>query len=459
MPLAIWRTIESVSHEVIRNRSIDSCHQTTIADLLLSWFDVYARDLPWRKDVSSTLRSFYSDRLSAFAGSLPYAERLKLRRDPYTVIVSELMLQQTQVSAVIPYYERFMERFPTVEKLADADETEVLKLWEGLGYYRRARFLSALAKRVVENYDGIIPPNKRLLLSLPGIGQYTAGAILSFAYDLPEPAVDGNVIRVFSRLDAHPHVRGDAKAFRAVRYRVRALMPGDRAGDFNEAIMDLGATICTPSSPDCAICPLNSQCQAHALNVVDIFPLRKNIEEKPIDRFSYVLLHRDNFVYVQRRAKGLLEGMYEFYSLPHPFGSEEEMSFRTSFIGDLKIARCANTPFEHGRVRDDVREYEYGDGDSIKSSRDEGPADVGDLAEKMRVSFIGNRKAVYSHRIWEVSCWEVEVMTHIEDIGTDPSGEWVTIEELSELPFPAVLVPWRDAFILRFHSDCKESLT
>ena len=154
---------------MIRNRSIDDCHQLTIADLLLSWFDEHARDLPWRKDISATLRSFYSDRVSAFVDCLPFAERLNPRRDPYAVIVSELMLQQTQVSAVIAYYERFMERFPTVEKLADADETEVLKLWEGLGYYRRARFLSSLAKRVVENCDGIIPPNKKLLLSLPGI--------------------------------------------------------------------------------------------------------------------------------------------------------------------------------------------------------------------------------------------------------------------------------------------------
>jgi A/G-specific adenine glycosylase len=440
-----------VSHEVIRNRSIDDCHQLTIADLLLSWFDEHARDLPWRKDISATLRSFYSDRVSAFVDCLPFAERLNPRRDPYAVIVSELMLQQTQVSAVIAYYERFMERFPTIEKLADADETEVLKLWEGLGYYRRARFLSSLAKRVVENCDGIIPPNKKLLLSLPGIGQYTAGAILSFAYDLPEPAVDGNVIRVFSRLDAQPHVRGDAKAFRAVRNRVRALMTDDRAGDFNEAIMDLGATICTPSSPECSICPLHTLCQAYALNAVDMFPVRKDIEEKPIDRFSYVLIHRDNLVYVKRRAQGLLEGMYEFYSFPHPFGSEEEMSFRASLTGDWKTARYANCPFEHGRVREDVREY--GDKKTLELE-DEDPSDIGDLAEQMRVSFIGDKKAVYSHRIWEVSCWEVELLSDIEEssyISIDLSGEWVTIEELTELPFPAVLVPWRDAFIAQNH--------
>jgi len=229
------------------------------------------------------------------------------------------------------------------------------------------------------------------------------------------------------------------------------LMPDDRAGDFNEAIMDLGATICTPSSPECSICPLHTLCQAYALNAVDMFPVRKDVEEKPIDRFSYVLIHRDNLVYVKRRAQGLLEGMYEFYSFPHPFGSEEEMSFRASLTGDWKTARYANCPFEHGRVREDVREY--GDKKTLELE-DEDPSDIGDLAEQMRVSFIGDKKAVYSHRIWEVSCWEVELLSDIEEssyISIDLSGEWVTIEELTELPFPAVLVPWRDAFIAQNH--------
>lgn len=426
-----------------------------LGDLLLSWFDACARDLPWRKDVSDPAPSDVLNRLHAFMGEKPYADRLRQRRDPYAVIVSELMLQQTQVSAVIPYYERFMERFPTVETLAEADETEVLKLWEGLGYYRRARFLSALAKHVVENYGGIFPPNIKLLRSLPGIGQYTAGAVLSFAYDLPEPAVDGNVVRVFSRLDAQPHVRGDTKAIRDVRDRVMALMPDDRAGDFNEALMDLGATLCTPSSPDCAVCPLQFLCQARALHAVDFFPVRKDVEEKPIDRFSYVLFYHGHLVYVQRRAKGLLEGMYEFYRLPQPFGSEAEASFWASLGRQLEVAYRSDAPLEDGRVCEKVRGY--GDVGSKEPEHACFPG-IDTLKGKSKVRFVGDRKAVYSHRIWEVSCWEVEFISHMEDIGTDLGGEWVTLEELSELPFPAVLVPWRDAFILRYRSDEKASL-
>ncbi len=444
---------------------MDARHQVTIADLLLSWFDVHARDLPWRREVHHSVRTDLIMRLREYANDLPCAGRLTLRRDPYTVVVSELMLQQTQVSAVISYYERFMERFPTVEMLADGDETDVLKLWEGLGYYRRARSLYALAKQVVEHHDGIIPPNKKSLLSLPGIGPYTAGAILSFAYDLPEPAVDGNVVRIFSRLDAQPHMRGDSKAMQSVFSRVRVLIPDDRAGDFNEALMDLGAIICKPSSPECAICPLQSQCQAYALNAVDQFPLRKDSEEKPVDKFSYVLLHRGDLVYVQRRPKGLLEGLYEFYPLAQTFGTGDELSLCASLDRKLRVGQLAKSLSEDLRVGEGTREYgdtsspELGcfvlsrldDTDSLGSDNSALSVLAGTADGVLSVSFIGDKKAVYSHRIWEVSCWEVEITAHAPCIGTNFVGEWVTLEELSELPFPAVLVPWRDAFIAQNH--------
>ena len=445
--------------EVNRNRLIDVRHQAAIADALLTWFDIHARDLPWRREIPYRVRTDLRHRLKEFTEGHPYAERLTLRRDPYTVVVSELMLQQTQVSAVIPYYKRFMERFPTVEALAEGDETDVLKLWEGLGYYRRARSLSALAKNVVENYDGIIPPNKKMLLSLPGIGPYTAGAILSFAYDLPEPAVDGNVVRVFSRLDAEPHVRGDVKAMRSVAGRVRELIPGDRAGDFNETLMDLGATVCTPSSPECSVCPLQSLCQACVLDAVDLFPVRKDSEERPVDKFSYVLLHRGDLVYVQRRAKGLLEGLYEFYPLDRAYGMEEEESFRKSLCQELRGERLANALPDDMNVREGIGEY--GDASSYEVGRAElsgfDNADhsaLGGIVDgSASVNFVGDRRAVYSHRIWEVACWEVEFTARAEkypNINADLTGEWVTLKELSELPFPAVLVPWRDAFLARY---------
>ncbi len=361
----------------------------SFADTLLAWFDQSARSLPWREATSSGHR-----------------------RDPYAVMVSELMLQQTQVSAVIPYYERFMVRFPDIESLAAAGETEVLKYWEGLGYYRRARHLLALAVTVVADYKGVLPREKSDLLKLPGIGPYTAGAILSFAYDLPEPAVDGNVVRVFARLDSLPHVQGDPQGQRAVRERVTALFPGKRAGDFSEALMELGATVCTPALPTCDACPVSSFCQAYARGSVNAYPVKRKDPDRPVSQLTYVLIHDGADVLVRRRPAGLLAGLYEFFSFAGKVEQEEQ-----------------------GRVRDEVA------------------AKTG--AFKIGLTYAGDKRAVFSHRVWELAFWEADLSGAASLALRDapaPGGEGVSrisVSQLSELPFPAFLQAWRDDFVRR----------
>lgn len=202
---------------------------------LIDWYESRKRDLPWRRTA-----------------------------DPYAIWVSEVMLQQTQVKTVLGYYERWMERFPTVKALAAADDADVLHAWQGLGYYSRARRLLAGARAVSERHAGKLPRDVDALLALPGIGPYSAGAIASIAFGLPEPIVDGNVVRVLCRLFA---LRGDpAKApLKQELWRIaRALVPPDRPSAFNQSLMELGATICTPTSPRCAECPVAAQCAALA---------------------------------------------------------------------------------------------------------------------------------------------------------------------------------------------------
>jgi A/G-specific adenine glycosylase len=209
-----------------------------LAALLLGWYEKRKRDLPWRRT-----------------------------RDPYAIWVSEVMLQQTQVKTVLGYYERWMQRFPTVKALADADDADVLHAWQGLGYYSRARRLLSGARAVTERHAGELPRDVEALLALPGIGPYSAGAIASIAFGLPEPIVDGNVVRVLSRLFA---LRGDpAKApLKQQLWRLaRELVPADRPADFNQSLMELGATICSPTSPRCAECPVAKQCRALAQGI------------------------------------------------------------------------------------------------------------------------------------------------------------------------------------------------
>lgn len=217
---------------------------TAIRRKLLGWYDDASRDLPWRHT-----------------------------RDPYAVWVSEVMLQQTRVDTVIPYYERFLARFPTLHALAEADEDAVLSHWSGLGYYRRARLLHAGVREVVAQYGGAVPEDADARRSLPGVGRYTAGAIGSIAFGREEPVVDGNVTRVLARLMRIKTPVGASVTTERLWEEAARLVLGERPGDLNQALMELGATICTPKQPRCDACPVSDTCRAHVTREVDEIPV------------------------------------------------------------------------------------------------------------------------------------------------------------------------------------------
>jgi len=253
---------------------------------LLSWYDRHRRALPWR----------------AVAGERP---------DPYRVWASEIMLQQTTVTAVKPYYERFMARFPTVKALAEAPSEDVMQAWAGLGYYSRARNLHACARAVMDNHGGRFPDTEDGLRALPGIGAYTAGAVAAIAFDRPAAAVDGNVERVMTRLFAIADELPGGRPL--IREKVLTLLPQDRPGDFAQALMDLGATICTPRNPACGLCPWREPCRARAEGMQESFP-RKAAKKAGKTRYgaAFVLTRPDGAILLRTRpAKGLLGGMAE----------------------------------------------------------------------------------------------------------------------------------------------------
>jgi A/G-specific adenine glycosylase len=246
---------------------------------VLAFFDAHRRDMPWRKTT-----------------------------DPYRVWVSEVMLQQTRVETVLPYYERWTRRFPTLEHLADADIDDVLVEWQGLGYYSRARNLHRSARQVREHLDGHLPDSHARLMELPGIGRYTAGAIASIAFGERVPAVDGNVRRVLHRLldegDMPPSILEAAAA---------RLVPADRPGDFNQGFMELGSTVCTPRSPSCGFCPVSDVCQARANGTQAVRPSPRKASPVPEFDVGTAVVHDGEHVLLVRRPDvGLLAGMWEF---------------------------------------------------------------------------------------------------------------------------------------------------
>jgi A/G-specific adenine glycosylase len=256
---------------------------------LLDWYDRHARRLPWRVG--------------------PAARRRGERADPYRVWLSEVMLQQTTVAAVAGYFRAFTERWPTVADLAAAAEEDVMKAWAGLGYYARARNLKRCAEAVAADHGGRFPESEAALLALPGIGAYTAAAVAAIAFGRPAAVVDGNVERVFSRLYAIATPLPAAKA--EIRARVAALVPADRPGEFAEATMDLGATICTPKHPACALCPWRADCRGSGS--AEAFPVKAAKAGRPTRRgAAFVAVRADGAVLVRRRPpKGLLGGMTE----------------------------------------------------------------------------------------------------------------------------------------------------
>ena len=254
-----------------------------ISPLLLAWYDQHARTLPWRGI-----------------------------HDPYRTWVSETMLQQTRVETVIGYFDRFLLRFPTVADLAAAPEDDVLKMWEGLGYYSRARNLHKGAKQVMADFDGVIPSDVEQLRKISGVGPYTAGAIASIAFDRAVPAVDGNVIRVVSRLRGIRENVGIPSVRHALDAEAAALVPAARPGDFNQAVMDLGATVCTPGTPACEKCPLQCCCDAYAAGDAEDLPVlpRKN-PPKVID-YAVCLIFSGDRVLMRQRTEAMLKGLWIF---------------------------------------------------------------------------------------------------------------------------------------------------
>lgn len=255
-----------------------------LREALLRWYDAHRRDLPWRDAT-----------------------------DPYAVWISEIMLQQTRVAAVVPYFTAWMARFPTVAALASAPQQEVLHAWQGLGYYSRARNLHHAAQLVVERHNGQVPADVDALRALPGVGPYTAGAIASIAFGLQAPLVDGNVIRVLACLfvlDLDPSVPRNARVFWD---HAGALVPADRPGDFNQSLMELGAIVCVPRSPRCDVCPVHSFCQAHKQGRVEDLPIRpKKSAVATQTRRGWALHDPDGRLLVARRPPtGLLADLWE----------------------------------------------------------------------------------------------------------------------------------------------------
>jgi A/G-specific adenine glycosylase len=278
--------VKSDSVPIIHNGGANikpSDGDNSLTAALLAWYGVARRDLPWRHTT-----------------------------DPYSIWVSEIMLQQTQVSTVIPYYARFLARFPTVVALAEATLDEVLVLWQGLGYYARARSLHKAARLVHGQYQGIIPADLASFRALPGVGDYTAGAVLSIAFGQDVPAIDGNVVRVLCRLCDYDQDPGQAAGKRVLRSYATALLPLGQAGTFNQAMMELGATICLPRNPRCDVCPLAGRCLAQVRGVQEARPIRKPRAAIPQREAVAAFVAREGkLLLVRRVAQGLLGGLWE----------------------------------------------------------------------------------------------------------------------------------------------------
>lgn len=306
------KSMENIK-EIFRKGSLEA-----IPNLLLKWYDTNKRILPWRESPT-----------------------------PYRIWISEIMLQQTRVEAVKPYFERFMEAFPDIRALAEADEERLLKLWEGLGYYNRARNLQRAAAQIMGEHGGKMPDSRRKLLGLPGIGSYTAGAIASIAFGQPEPAVDGNVLRVIARFRRDQRLADDPRVRESVEQDLREIMPAARPGDFNQALMEIGACVCVPNkAPLCGSCPLARVCMAHETGTELDYPRKQKKAPRRIEERTILIVMDDNRTAIRKRSgRGLLAGMYEFPSLDG-FSTAEEVA---GYLADSGLRILRVSPLEEAK--------------------------------------------------------------------------------------------------------------
>lgn len=275
-----------------------------INEPMLAWFEASKRVLPWRENIT-----------------------------PYRVWISEIMLQQTRVEAVKPYFERFFKALPDIKALSEVPDEVLMKLWEGLGYYNRGRNLKKAAQYVMEHYEGELPDSYEELLTLPGIGPYTAGAIASIAFQIPVPAVDGNVLRVISRLLASEEDILKQSVKRKMETMLKSSMPAAQAGSFNQALMEIGAIVCIPNGqPKCGECPLGSLCLARAVDKLSVIPVKTKKKPRKVEaRTILVIENGTNIVLNKRPDSGLLAGLYEFPNL--------EGSYKREEIADMLLAK------------------------------------------------------------------------------------------------------------------------
>ena len=285
---------------------------------LLTWYDKNKRELPFRD-----------------------------KNNAYYTWVSEIMLQQTRVEAVKEYFLRFIKELPNIKALAEVEEEKLLKLWQGLGYYNRVRMLQKAAQIIVKDYNGIMPTTKEELEKLPGIGSYTAGAIASIAFHQKVPAVDGNVLRVFSRLEANKKDILNKKTKEQLEKTVISLLPEERVGDFNQAIMELGATVCIPNgAPLCDQCPVREYCEAYKQNLTSIIPYKAPKKARKLENRTVFIIECNNqYALLKRPSKGLLANLWEFYNeLGHKTNEEvqfllNKLHFEVETIEPLKKAK------------------------------------------------------------------------------------------------------------------------
>ena len=333
-----------------------------LSTLLLAWYDAHGRVLPFRGT-----------------------------KDPYRIWLSEIMLQQTRTETVGAYYMRFLKRFPDVFSLAAAPEQDVLKCWEGLGYYSRARNLHRAAKQVVEQYNGCFPPDLDALRALPGVGDYTAAAVASIAFDLPAPAMDGNLTRVLSRFHGMREDVGIPSVKRRLLELARADMPQTRCGDFNQALMDLGATVCTPGTPDCAACPLRPLCDACKAGDADDLPI-KAAAKPPLElSMAVILVTCGDKIWMTQRKETLLKNLW-VYLLVETAGKTAEKT------ADMEKA--------------------------LKS--------IG-----VRAAFqsnLGTARHVFTHRVWNMTLYH-----YIAETSSCREGRFVTLDEMRALPLPTAM--------------------